>query len=122
MAAGEHGDGAGRKRAAMARGVNAARQPRNDDETGRPQIAREARRERAPAAEALRDPTIATAGSVSAAALPRTARSGGASAVSRRRAGYSASPSPMKRAPSFAAAAISVSASAREGTASAPPP
>jgi len=42
MAAGEYGDGAGRKRAAMARGINAARQPRNDDETGRSQIAREA--------------------------------------------------------------------------------
>ena len=53
----------------------------------------------APAADALREPTIAVIGCSRTSALPRTASSGGASSIIRRRAGYSGSPSAMKRAP-----------------------
>src|SRR5262249_54920300 len=47
---------------------------------------------RTPAADALRAPTSATAGSLSATALPRTAKSGGASSIICRRGGELGSP------------------------------
>jgi len=77
----------------------------------------------APAAEALREPTIATIGRASAESLPRTASSGGASSISARRAGYAASRSPTKQTLSARAASSSRSASAREQilTIAAPP-
>src|SRR5262249_62095285 len=68
------------------------------------------------AAEALRAPTMATAGRRSAAILPRTARSGGASSIICSRRGYSGSPSATKITPSVFAALSSRSASWREWT------
>src|SRR5215831_6359264 len=71
---------------------------------------------RRPAAEALRAPTTATAGRRSAAVLPRTARSGGASSIICSRRGYSGSPSATNATPSAFAALSSRSASWREWT------
>jgi hypothetical protein len=48
-----------------------------------------------PAAEALREPTMATVGAPSTVVFPRTAMSGGASSILCNCAGYAASPIAM---------------------------
>ena len=70
MAAGQHRDGAGRQARAMRGGVDAARQPRDDDEAGVAEFARECVAANfMPAAEALREPTMATIGCARRASL-----------------------------------------------------
>jgi hypothetical protein len=66
-----------------------------------------------PAADALRDPTIASMGRASALASPRTTISGGAESIARRAFGYSGSPVATKRPPSRCVASISRSTSSR---------
>ena len=63
VAAGQHRDRAGREARAMGGGVDAARQSRDDARSQLRRVrARAARRISSPAAEALREPTIATIG------------------------------------------------------------
>ena len=81
------------KRDGRRRSIPRAR-PETTTKSGFAQIAREPFAKRSPAIEALREPTIAMQGFASVAISPRTARSGGASSVSRSSAGYSVSPSP----------------------------
>ena len=66
----------------MGRRIDAARQARHDDEAGLAEVARERSANFTPAAEALREPTIAIdRAAADASNLPRTARSGGASSI-----------------------------------------
>src|SRR5215470_10227467 len=58
-----------------------------------------------PAAEALREPTMAIIGWFNTAGLPRTASSGGASSMFASCAGYSSSPSATRATPILTAAA-----------------
>jgi hypothetical protein len=67
-----------------------------------------------PAAEALREPTMPTAGRASTDRFPCTAMSGGGSAIAARGGGYSGSVSAMKVMPSSRAAASSRPASCGE--------
>ena len=69
MAAGEHRDGAGCEAGAVGGGVDAARQAGDDAVAGFAQIARQALANLTPAAEALREPTMATSGRVRIAQL-----------------------------------------------------
>jgi hypothetical protein len=61
-AAGDDCGGAGFERSQMRRSVDAARQPRDDDEPAPAETGGESRASRLPLAEALRAPTIATIG------------------------------------------------------------
>src|SRR5262245_60665193 len=78
MAAGKDGDGAGRQTRAS---------PETTAKPASPSSRASCSAKRTPAADALRAPTTATAGRLSAAALPRTAKSGGASSIICRRRG-----------------------------------
>ena len=69
-----------------------------------------------PAADALREPTIATIGCASSRALPRTEIRDGASSMLARARGYSGSCKPTSRTSSARSASISRSASARRAT------
>ena len=81
VAAGQHRDGAGRQTRAVRGGVDAAREAGDDAETGSPRSRASRSANLTPAAEALREPTMATSGRVSTASLPRTASNGGASSI-----------------------------------------
>lgn len=88
MAAGQHRDGAGRQTGAMGGGIDAARA--SPDTVPKPAAPRSRASRSAnltPAAEALREPTMATSSRVSTASLPRTASRGGASSIICRRGG-----------------------------------
>ena len=87
VTAGENRDGAGRKARAMRDGIDAARKARSDHETGFGKLVREALGEFQSGSRRIAEPTIAIIGRVSAARLPRTARSGGASSISASRCG-----------------------------------
>ena len=88
MAAGEHRDRAGGEAGAMRRRIDAAREAGRDDEAGLAEFAREPLGEfqaRAPTHCASRP--CAIIGRASAARLPRTAISGGASSIAASRSG-----------------------------------
>ncbi len=87
LAAGQYRDGPAFETGAMRRCVDAARQPGDNGEAGLAEFVRDPLGEFQPAPEALREPTIATIGSDSTRALPRTAISGGASSIIRKRGG-----------------------------------
>ena len=82
MSPGEHPDGAGLQARDMGALIDPPRQPRDDDVAGLSQAARQPLGEVSPAAEALREPTIATAALRNASAAPRRARTGGAESIS----------------------------------------
>ena len=82
--AGEHADRAGGEAALMRRRVDAARQARRRPHSPRGRVrAASMRAILMPASEALRAPTMATAGRSKTAALPFTASSGGGSSMRR---------------------------------------
>ena len=84
----QHGDRAGRQRGLVGRGVDAAGEARDDDEARAAQLAASRSASCGPAAEALREPTMATIGRGAArSARPRTASSGGASSMAASGAG-----------------------------------
>ena len=85
LAAGEDRNGTGRDAGAMPGGVDAARQSRCDGNCASARVSRSVIF--TPAAEALREPTMATNGIVSTPAWPRIASSGGASSIICKRCG-----------------------------------
>src|SRR5262249_42204725 len=97
----------------------AASMPRASPETTAKPAAPKSRASRSakrtPAADALRAPTSATAGSLSATALPRNAKSGGASSIIFRRGGELGSPRATNAAPDVCAAVSSRRAPSRAG-------